>query len=88
MSCRATWGSPRVSQEAEGAKERALPGASKGVLWEGLAEAGVSESGLDHLNSFSGLWAIGVASSCLLPGTGEMLSWWVRGWALHWVVRT
>lgn len=71
-ACQATWGSTRVSQEAEGAKGK--HGQNNTVVSEGRNESGReatrSELELDSVNNFGRLWAMAEVSSCLVPGPG------------------
>lgn len=41
-------------------------------LWKGTGKAGSTGLGLASLNTFSGLWGIGVAPGCLVSAPGEI----------------
>lgn len=97
--CRATWGSTRVLQEAEGAraKHRQNP-----VLWflrERRGKAGEAVLRSVSFNNFSRLWGTGAFSSCLVAGLvmirakeysllkyKSLIEEGVQQWALDWLV--
>lgn len=60
------WGNTRVSCDEWKCGQKP----SLCFLGEGTGKAGYAGSGLAALNQFSGLWVIGVVSSCLVPGPG------------------
>lgn len=68
MPPRATWGITRTSQEAEGVRDKCEQEPLLWLPWE--RKSRVSGLGLASPNNFRGFWDIGVASSCLVPGSG------------------
>ena len=61
---RASPGTTRVGEEAEEARGKCGQGPILGFPWEGVG------LGLAALSSFSGVWSIAAASSCLEPDPG------------------
>ena len=71
-TCKTTWRSTRVGQEAEGVRGRHGNNFYFGFLGEEWASWVSSWAGLgwNSLNNFGRLWAMGVISSCPVPGFG------------------
>lgn len=63
MPCRATRGSSRVGQNAEGTKEKHGQKPLLWFPWEGMGESGQTDLELANFNNFSGLWGVGPSSS-------------------------
>lgn len=71
MLQRATWRSTKFCQEAEAGVSRRAWLRAFIMFSVGKARQGKGNSlGLASLNNVSRLWAIGVVSSCLVPGSG------------------